>query len=258
MDLEQLRTKHPIFYYDNFEIKFEKDTLTIHFNFSTSGGLSFKPELVFTNIPHARLKLINPQVLENLIFNLGMVELLSYWKATCSPQILVKAGFLNEGQIKFFKNLLIKGMGEFFYQNKIDFTKPDLVEIKIAAQSTIFAESYVILPDRDLILVGGGKDSAVTLDVLSKSGREYNCLSLNPTKATKQIIKFAGCENPIYVSRTIDPKLLGLNEQGYLNGHTPFSAYLAFLSTFVAVLYGYTNIIVSNEASSNDLRYPHC
>jgi hypothetical protein len=43
-----------------------------------------------------------------------------------------------------------------------------------------------------------------------------------------------------------------MNQQGFLNGHTPFSAYLAFLSVLVAELFGYREVVVSNERSSNE------
>lgn len=54
------------------------------------------------------------------------------------------------------------------------------------------------------------------------------------------------------VTRTIDPKLLELNRKGYLNGHTPFSAYLAFLSVLCATLFDTKYIALSNERSSNE------
>ena len=35
-------------------------------------------------------------------------------------------------------------------------------------------------------------------------------------------------DHVIYVKRTLDQNMLELNRQGYLNGHTPFSALVAF------------------------------
>src|SRR5262249_4864488 len=46
--------------------------------------------------------------------------------------------------------------------------------------------------------------------------------------------------------------LLDLNRRGFLNGHTPFSAYLAFLGAACMLLYGYSSVIVSNERSSEE------
>ncbi len=104
----------------------------------------------------------------------------------------------------------------------------------------------------DLVLVGGGKDSVVVLEALKKSGRAIRPMVLNPTPAALRNIRIAGLSDPLIVSRTIDRKLLDLNKAGYLNGHTPFSAYLAFLGLFVATIHGYEYVIAGNEASANE------
>ncbi len=247
MDFKELRNKYPEFIYNGFEITYEGSSLKVSFDFQISPDIKFKPVVVFPSVPRE----LNEDVLNNLVFNLGMVEFLSYWKLTCSPKIIIRAGFPDEEQIKFWKNLLIKGLGEFFYNNKIDFTQKGLVEFIIESKNK-FNKFEGLLKDRDLVLVGGGKDSAVTLDSTSKSGKEFNCLLLNPTDAALKICELGGCKNPIIIKRIIDPKLLELNAAGYLNGHTPFSAYLAFLSTMAAVIYDFKNIVVSNESSSNE------
>lgn len=249
MDFKNLRDKHPQFVYESFETTLEQGNLKVIFHFLLAPDIEFKPSVIFPNVSQQRLDEIGPKVLENLVFNLGMVELLSYWKAACPTEILIKAGFLNEEQRKWWKNLLIKGLGEFFYTNQIDFTKDDLVEFKVEGSDN-HAVFEGELENRDLILVGGGKDSAVTLEILGKNGGKS--LMLNPTPAAMEIVKISGSKDPIIIQRTIDPKLLELNKAGYLNGHTPFSAYLAFLATIAAVLYNYKNIVVSNEASSNE------
>ncbi len=254
MKFNDLRKKHGRFIYKGYETKFEQGNLKIVFDFLLEPDIKFNPEVTAPNVSKARLDEIGPEVLQNLVFNLGMVDLLSYWKAACSPQIVIKAGYLNGEQIEFWKKLLIKGLGEFFYTNKIVFTQEDLVEFvrqpeRLQAE---FAGYDGQLKDRDLVLVGGGKDSAVTLESISKKGKEFSCLLLNPNQAAIEVAQVGGCQNPIIVKRTIDPKLIELNKSGYLNGHTPFSAYLAFLSTLVGVLYDYKNLVISNETSSDE------
>jgi hypothetical protein len=105
---------------------------------------------------------------------------------------------------------------------------------------------------RDLVLTSGGKDSVVTLELMREAGHPFDCLFLNPTEAALAVAKQAGCTNPIIVRRTIDPRLLALNDAGYLNGHTPFSALLAVLGVTAAALYGYRRVIVSNERSAEE------
>jgi hypothetical protein len=182
------------------------------------------------------------------------MELPTYWKATCSPEIVIEAGVLNADQIAWWHDLLIKGQGEFYYLNQIDFTQPDFVKIISAGQPN---HEPLTVPNFDLtgtmIPLGGGKDSLVSLELLKTAiPQELKLFTLNPTQAVRDIINLNPELPVIEVERQIDPKLLELNRQGYLNGHTPFSAYLAFLTTLVGVLFNIKDIAVSNESSANE------
>ena len=59
-------------------------------------------------------------------------------------------------------------------------------------------------------------------------------------------------DHTIAAPQPLDPAMLDLNRRGYLNGHTPFSAYLAFLAATCAVVYGHRHVIVSNERSCDE------
>jgi hypothetical protein len=286
--VEVLRRKYPRFVYENFDWEISGKDLKISFDFRIEPNLKFKPTVIIKNIDKKRVEKIGDRVLDNLVFNLGLIELLSYWKATCSPEILIKTGYLsmkaspsspsstnlrfvsiNKEQIKYpsvakggderkfidwWKDLIINGMGQFFYENKVDFRKSNFLKIKtsqIRVNQAIAKFTRTNLK-KVLVPVGGGKDSVVTLEILKNAGMRINCFSLNPTDATQKIIKVAGCKDKFIVRRETDPKLLELNRKGFLNGHTPFSAYLAFLSTLVAVIFGQKYIAFSNERSSNE------
>src|SRR3990167_9754467 len=137
MDFNELRKKHNQLVYEGFQILPEDGNLKIIFDFLLTPDVRFNPEIILPDVSKARLDEIGPEVLQNLVFNLGMVELLSYWKAACPLEIIIKAGNLNDEQIKFWKNLLIKGLGEFFYTNNIDFTQQDLINFVIATPDLI-------------------------------------------------------------------------------------------------------------------------
>lgn len=246
MTYSLLRKKHPRFVYETALVFQRENSLHVRFSFLLEPNTHFYPELVIpTEGPAEKTKA------QFLAFHLGLVEAISYWKAACPGEFVVKAGFLDKEQIAWWKDLFINGLGEFFYKNNIDFTQKDFLRISCLSSLNSKLSSLSFSP-RDLVLVGGGKDSAVTLKLLKKNGRPTRALVLNPTRAALDNIKIAGFTNPIIVKRKIDPKLFELNSTGYLNGHTPFSAYLAFLGLFVAVLRGYENIIVSNESSANE------
>jgi hypothetical protein len=256
---EHLRAKHPRFVYENFSWDCAGDLLRARFHFRLDPDLVFTPEVRFEQVDRRRLDSLPRAALENLFFHLGLIEMLSYWKAACSPQILVRAGTLDSEQAAWWLDLISHGMGEFFYVNKIDFLSPDFVRIVPASSDVIPGSAKdLLLPNAqtgsvsDLVLTSGGKDSVVTLEFLREAGRQFDCLLLNPTEAALAIARKAGCSIARVVRRAIDPRLLELNAAGYLNGHTPFSALLAFLGVTVAVLSGSSRIIVSNERSAEE------
>lgn len=252
MLVDTLRAKHPSFIFDNFWLRPENNNLKIGYEFRIEPDISFTPEIVIENISQSRLQTIPKQVLDNLAFHLGLMEIPSYWKATCSPQIIIKAGSLDQSQIQWWHSLIINGLGQFFYTNQIDFQQPNFLEITTTPNNTWPKYEEKLDPQKILVPVGGGKDSIVTLETLKKTNKTISCLSLNPTRAALEIMQIAGCQKPIIVHRKIDENLLKLNQKGYLNGHTPFTAYLAFLSATCAVLLNYGKVAISNERSANE------
>ena len=248
----ELRERYPQFRYESFAHQVIDGDLAIRFHFAAGPDISFDPEIRIKSIAQSTIDSIDPAILDGLVFHLGLIEMLSYWKATCSPEIVVKAGSMNAEQIAWWKDLLLRGMGEFFYVNGIDFRSPDFVEIRVASKTAYSQQHHRPLSDRTLVLASGGKDSALTLELIREAGVEFNCLMLNPLPAASALVAEAGCQSPVIVKRTIDRRLLELNKGGFLNGHTPFSALLSFLGVTCAVLFDYQTVIVSNERSSNE------
>jgi len=276
MKFKDLRKKYPKFIYESYSQRISgvkprgghatlrgKNDLEILFNFKIEPNIQFRPRITVKNIKK-NLSRSNLDRLNNLIFNLGLIEMISYWKATCSPEIEIKAGSLNPEQIKWWKDLIMKGMGQFFFENKINLLKPNFPRITTAKAPSEnpaaagfsdggFLQKYQGNRNKAVLVpVGGGKDSVVSLELLKRFKKNIQCFSLNPTEAASKIMKIAGCKQPIIAKRTIDKKLLELNRRGFLNGHTPFSAYLAFLSVLVATIFGRKYIAFSNERSSNE------
>lgn len=252
MLVNTLRDKHPRFIFDNFWLRPENNDLKIGYEFRIEPDISFTPEVVIENINQPQLQTIPKQVLDKLAFHLGLMEIPSYWKATCSSQIIIKPGSLNQSQIQWWHSLIMNGLGQFFYTNQIDFQQPNFLEITTTQNNTWPKYEEKLDPQKILVPVGGGKDSIVTLETLKKTNKTISCLSLNPTRAALEIMQITGCQKPIIVRRKIDNNLLKLNQKGYLNGHTPFTAYLAFLSVTCAVLFNYSQVAISNERSANE------
>jgi hypothetical protein len=251
---ERLRAKHARFHFRDFTIAQEREGLRFTYDFAIEPDIAFRPTVRLNGIDAQAVAHLDPGVLRNLAFHLGLIEIPSYWKATCSPEIIIEAGHLDRDQIAWWHDLLIKGQGEYFYVNQIDFRAPDLVTIRsegLAARRTAVHRGPLD-PNKILIPVGGGKDSAVTLELLGRHFPDAAWWGLNPIPAARAVAGASPVCREVTLSRRIDPKLLELNAAGYLNGHTPFSAYLAFAMTASGILGGYGRAAVSNERSSNE------
>jgi UDP-N-acetyl-alpha-D-muramoyl-L-alanyl-L-glutamate epimerase len=250
---KELRKKYPEFIYQDYAYRFKSSELQLWFYFLIKPDLRFKTEIIIKNVFPRRFQTINKPDIENLIFHLGLAEMLNYWKLTCSPNINIKAGNLDKKQKTFLRKLIINGMGQYFYQNKIDFTKRDFLQIESAKYIKKLQKSSTVLDkNKTLVPVGGGKDAAVVLEILKNKNHDLGAFVLNTQKAQKEIIKIAGIKEKIFVQREIDPLLFKLNKQGYLNGHVPFSAFLTHLSFIIALLFDYKNIAFAWEKSADE------
>lgn len=242
----ELRNEYDTFIYDSYEIEELENTTKITYNFIVPSLTQYKPTLEVR-------KFKIDSFTKNLIFHIGLVELVSYWKATCSKNVIIKAGYINKEQIEFFKKLYFYGLGELFYTNGITPNYDDFINIKCELkEQNIEIPNYV--GNGNLIPIGGGKDSNVTLEIMKSDFEDNLCFIINPKQVTLSCAQTAGYSNEkiVTVKRTIDKNLIELNKQGFINGHTPFSALVAFLSYFNAYITGKKYILLSNESSANE------
>lgn len=249
----ELREKFPFFVYQSYSIAFEENTIELKFNFSLANKFIFEPRLSIPNRAFYHVKGIDRESLEQLAFHIGMIELISYWKAACSPRLIIKPFHLNDDQVKWWKHIYFQGLGEFFFLNSIDTTEEEFMQIDIASDR-VSKPAVNQLSNKYLVPVGGGKDSAVSLELLHKSNLDLIPFIINPRGASIGSARIAGFteDQTAIVNRHLDPALLKLNEQGFLNGHTPFSALLAFVSVLIATVSGCRQIALSNESSANE------
>ena len=249
----EFREKFKTFIYNGYTIEESESKIDVVYDFSVPGLSDFAPTWSFP-------KKINKNFSEddkfkNMVFSLGMVELVSYWKIACPPTVLVKCGYLDEDMIAWWKSLYFNGLGEFYYTNGIEENQQDFMEIIVDNHmEKPVVDNIDLSLDGNLIPIGGGKDSALTLDVLKEEKDKNFCYIINPRGATIETYKAAGYDEDkvIAVKRTLDKNMLALNKEGYLNGHTPFSAIVAFSATIAAYINGLKYIALSNESSANE------
>lgn len=252
---EDLRNEYKEFIYKNYNISEDENKIKIEYFFEIPNLSIFKPTIEIEK-RDINYKSTNSDFVKNIVFNIGMIELISYWKCACPKKVIIECGELNNEQINWFKKLYYYGLGEYRYINNIQVSMEDMLEIEVKVKD----EYNLNCKDFDnstlrgtLIPIGGGKDSCVTAELLSKEKDDNLCLLIGGKEPSIKSAEVAGYNDKIiYVKRTIDKNLIELNKKGFLNGHTPFSSMLAFLSYLVAYLTGKKYVALSNESSANE------
>ena len=254
LKFKKFREQYKEFYYNSYSIIEDKESIIIEFEFEIPNLAIFHPTTKILK-KQMHFKDINTKQAKNMAFHIGLIELISYWKSVCCPQIVIKCGYLCDEQIQWWKKLYFYGLGELFYTNNIKTTFEEFVNIKCDKEKNeLFYNSIEDKSDGYIVPIGGGKDSVVTLETLKIDKEKDYCLIINPKPVTLKCAEIAGMDNNhiIEIYRTIDKRLIELNSQGMINGHTPFSAMLAFTSYFVAYLLSKKYIALSNENSANE------
>src|SRR3989338_6142013 len=237
--------------FEFFGYKIAADRKQLEFSYRVSphskGPVEFTEKLDLpTPIPQG----IPPYLLDSCLYNLHLILGISYWKTYYPSTIKVSNKPLSKKQAEFWNTVYEKGLGEFFYRNKIDFR--NLIQFP-SENVTVTVPVTVTKKMRSLVGIGGGKDSAVTVELLKERKRDMTAFYVatgSPAYAVAEMIKVMMLDK-ILVKRTIDPKLFKLNNTGAYNGHIPISAIHAFIGILLAVIYDYGSVVVSNEKSSN-------
>lgn len=255
---EDFRSEYGSFVFKDYSIEKEDGVYKVYLYYSIPRLREFKTRWEFPAA--ARDIAENDPILKELVFNLGMVEAISYYKCVCPKVVEVECGSLSPDQISWWRKLFYNGLGEFMYRNGIDVTEEELLMIRCIDPATGIERDPDIktVPIHDaasyngcLVPVGGGKDSVVSLELLSDE--DITTYSINGNETTRNVIDI--CENKkadYRVKRILDKGILEMNELGFLNGHIPFSAVVAWSTVITAYLTGIRYIALSNENSANE------
>lgn len=231
------------FAFSGYESNLEKGEAFFYFSYRGEKNLDFTERLSFppakNEIPDVFLK----SILNNLMLILGI----SYWKAYCPREIVIQDNFLTKEQAEFWNTVYTKGLGEFFYKNKIDYH--GLINFPFDEKNRPSPVSFS-RRDRYLLGIGGGKDSIVAAELLRRERKSFDLVT-DGFPIQIEVANLIGGKR-IDFHRKIDSQLLELNkEKGVYNGHVPISVYYAHILLLAAALFDYKYIIVGNEKSAN-------
>lgn len=242
---EEFRETYREFIYESYEATFEegKCKVTYHYNIPELARLKTRWEF-----PSARKE--SDEILDRFLFSLGLVEAISYYKCVCPKVVRIRCGGLSQGQQAWWKKLYYNGLGEFQFLNGIGISMEELFSFDCPT-----VEEHRLHDKAEyrgvIVPIGGGKDSVVSLELLKDMG--IYTYSVNESSTIRNVIdRCREARGNFGVKRILDKQILELNQRGFLNGHIPFSAVVAFSTVICAYLNQIKYIALSNESSANE------
>lgn len=257
--VRRLREEYPVFRIEDARAVPGPSGVTLEFAFA-AGALRFRPVVEFTGLRPDEAGRVATVTAQRMIRALAIIEAFSYWKALCSPVIEVALPGPDAAELDWWQAFWPGAMGEFFYRNQIDYTAPGFLTIRGPAGAGGPGEDA---PGRagaapagpPLVLFSGGKDSLALARIVSAgAGAEpVDFFLYNPGERLRGLAgSLASGGRLVEARRAILPELLRLNAAGHPNGHTPFSAYLAFAAMLTGYLRGSGPVMAGNSRSDDE------
>lgn len=236
--------KAKLFKFSGYKIYPEKGEITFKYGveFYDSKSLNFSETIVLPQ----KTENLNKKSVHKFLEPLSLILGISYYKLYCPPKIEIFFK-LSEEEAEFWNIVYKKGLGEFLYRNKLDPKK--IARFPYSKKVSQDSEHFSV-KNRILLGIGGGKDSILASELLSKFPvTSFLVETQKEDFSTLNVIKEIG--NPsLKIRRILDPKIFKSYEGSY-NGHIPISAVFAFISLLSAFLYDYKYVVVGNEHTSN-------
>ena len=262
--VRRLREEYPVFRIEDARAVPGPSGVRLEFAFA-AGALRFRPVVEFTGLHPDEAGRVATVTAQRMIRALAIVEAFSYWKALCSPVIEVALPAPDPAELDWWQAFWPGAMGEFFYRNQIDYTTPGFLVIRgpagAAARPAPGGPGASGLggagPGRrpPLVLFSGGKDSLALARIVSAGAgaAPVDFFLYNPGERLRGLAgSLASGGRLVEVRRAILPELLRLNAAGHPNGHTPFSAYLAFAAMLTGYLRGSGPVMAGNSRSDDE------
>jgi hypothetical protein len=189
---------------------------------------------------------------QSLLSLLHWVAGVSYFKTALPANVSCETGAPGPAAVALLEALYSEGLGELAYTNAL----PGLPRPSFGATAqrhTQCADSPPSDPrplERVLVPVGGGKDSAVALEIVRRSGAQVTLFSLGDAPPIARTVEVAGLPR-LLATRRLDPGLAALNRAGAINGHVPITAIVSCVALLTAALNGLDAVAMANERSAS-------
>lgn len=211
--------------------------------------------------------------LEGLLSLLHWVAGVSYFKTALPARVSCETGAPPPAAARLLEALYSEGLGELAYTNGLAaLPRPSFTSEVGAPQAQSPPSMGSGLPasgprsrpatgsgaggrderplERVLVPVGGGKDSAVALEIVRASGLDLSLFSVGDAPPIARTVAAAGLPR-LLARRRLDPGLRALNEAGAINGHIPITAIVSCVALLTAALNGFDAVALANERSAS-------
>ena len=220
-------------------------TWTAELTYRVTDGPVFTERFIFEP-PKNPLTKTRKQAIDSALKLLHLAAGVSYYKAYFGMPVVLTAYDLCPMEKDFFDNFYAQGLSEFIYRNDLDFAKAPVFPLGENAHQGVRLE---LEQNKTLVPIGGGKDSAVSLEAL-KDKFPVLGISVGSHGAILETARSAHV-NLRGITRKISTGLFEINKAGALNGHVPVTGIISFAFVIEAVLSEFANIVMSNERSAN-------
>jgi hypothetical protein len=193
---------------------------------------------------------------EGLLSLLHWVAGVSYFKLAAPARVSCETSVPTPAVAALLEALYSEGLGEFAYTNALPalprprFPRAAAERAARPAGGAASPAAATGAPARVLVPVGGGKDSAVALEIVRRSGAELSLFSIGDAAPIARTVAAAELGH-LLVRRRLDPRLAELNAAGALNGHVPITAIVSCVAALTAALHGFDTVAMANERSAS-------
>ncbi len=205
--------------------------------------------------PARRLSEAERRRVDGLLALLHWVAGVSYFKTALPPKVSCETGDPPPAVASLLEALYSEGLAELAFTNDLSGIPRPLFaggasSTRLATVAGTIAQPADTSLARMLVPIGGGKDSAVALEIVRRSGHELALFSLGDAPPIARTVAVAGLPR-LLATRTLDPGLSELNTAGALNGHVPITAIVSCVALLTAALNGFDSVAMANERSAS-------
>jgi hypothetical protein len=215
--------------------------------------------------PDRRLDEPERRRVDGLLALLHWVAGVSYFKTALPPNVSCETGEPPPAAAVLLEALYSEGLAELAFTNDLPGvprpvfawspqlgggdrpSTPENVRPVSGAHGSRTADAPL---GRVLVPVGGGKDSAVALEIVRCSGAQLALFSIGDAPPIARTVSVAELPR-LLATRTLDPGLSALNAAGALNGHVPITAIVSCVALLTAALNGFGAVAMANERSAS-------